>query len=52
MVLVVLQQVQVVFILKRVVATGKSSSKLGVLTGGSPLSLFDMLLTTRRGSKT
>jgi hypothetical protein len=51
MVLVVLQQMQVIFILKRVVAVGKSFSKLGILIGGPPLSLFDMLLTTRRGSK-
>jgi hypothetical protein len=49
-VLVVLQQVQVVSILKHVVAIGKGSSKLGILIGGPPLSLFDMLLVIRRGS--
>ncbi len=38
---------QVVFILKCVLAIG--SSRLGVLLGGPPLSLFDMLLATRRG---
>jgi len=27
-------------------------SKLGILSGGPPLFLFDMLLTTRKGSGT
>jgi hypothetical protein len=42
----------VVFILKHVVAIGEGSSKLGVLSKGLALSLFDMLLVTRRGSRT
>jgi hypothetical protein len=33
---VVLQYVQLVFILKRVVTIGKGSSKLGILTRGTP----------------
>ncbi len=39
-------------ILRRVIGIGESSSRLGVLLGGSPLSLFDMLLTTWGGSGT
>jgi hypothetical protein len=48
-VLVVLQHAQVVSILKHAGAIGEGSSKLGILSGGPPLSLFDMLLATKVG---
>jgi len=35
--------------LKCVVAIGEGFSRLGLLSGAPPLSLFDMLLATRRG---
>jgi len=41
--------VKAIFILRHVIAIGEGSSRLGVLLGGSPLSLFDMLLTRGRG---
>ncbi len=41
-----LQCAHAVSILTRVVAIGESSSKLGVISGGPSLSLFDMLLAT------
>jgi hypothetical protein len=39
----------VISILRRVVAIGEGSSRLSVLSRGPAFSLFDMLLTTRRG---
>jgi hypothetical protein len=51
-VLVTLQCAHVVFILKHVVAISESSSKLGILSRVPPLSLFDMLIKTRRDSGT
>ncbi len=57
-----LQRAQAICILRRAVAVGNGSSRLGVLSGGLPLSLFDMLgllfslfdmlLATRGGSRT
>ncbi len=44
--LVTLQHAQVASILRRVVIICEGSSRLGVLSGGSPISLFDMLLMT------
>ncbi len=54
-----LQCAQAISILKRAVGVGEGSSRLGVLSGGlpfslfdmlgPPLSLFDMLLATREG---
>jgi hypothetical protein len=41
-----------VFILKCVVAVSEGSYRLGILSGGPPLSLFDMLLAMGRGLKT
>jgi hypothetical protein len=41
--------VHVISILRRVVAIGEGSSRLSVLSRGPPFSLFDMLLTTRKG---
>jgi len=41
--------VKAISILKHVIAIGEGSSRLGVLLGGSPLSLFDMLLRRGRG---
>ncbi len=46
-VLMALQWVQMVFTLRRAIAMG--SSRLGVLSKGPPLSLFDMMFVTRRG---
>jgi hypothetical protein len=43
----VLQRAQAVSILKCVVEVSEGSSKLGVLSRGPPLSLFDMLLVIR-----
>jgi len=51
-VLVTLQHAQVASILRRVVIIGEGSSRLGVLLGGSPISLFDMLLISGGVSKT
>jgi hypothetical protein len=42
----------VVFILKCVVTIGEGSFKLGLLLGGLPLCLFNMLLVIGRGSGT
>jgi len=42
----VLQCAHAVSILKCVVAIGEGSSRLGILSGGPPLSLLDMLLGT------
>ncbi len=47
-----LQYAQTVFILKHVVVVGEGSCKLGVLSRGPPLSLFDMLLARGKGSRT
>jgi hypothetical protein len=47
-----LQRVKAVSILKCVVEGGEGSSKLGILSGGPPFSLFDMLLMTREVSGT
>ncbi len=44
-----LQHVQVISNLRYVVALGEGSSRLSLLSGGPPLSLFDMLLTTGLG---
>jgi hypothetical protein len=43
------EQMQAISILRRVVAVSEGSSMLGLLSGGPPLSLFDMLLLTRGG---
>jgi len=48
----VLHHAQIVFILKCVVVGGEGSSRLGILLKGFPFSLFDMLLTIKRGSGT
>jgi len=42
----------VISILRPVVIIGEGSSKLGVLLGGPPLLLFDMILTRGGGSGT
>ncbi len=47
-----LQCAQVVSILRHAVAIGEGSSKLALLSGGPPFSLFDMLLAIRGGSGT
>jgi len=39
-----LQRAYAIFILKQVVAISKGFSRLGILSRGPPLSLFDMLL--------
>jgi hypothetical protein len=39
-------------ILRRAIAVGEAPSKLGILSKGPPLSLFDMLLATRGNSGT
>ncbi len=44
-----LQRVQVFSILRHVVAIGEVSLRLGILLRGPPLSVFDMVFTTRRG---
>jgi hypothetical protein len=44
-----LQCAQVIFIFKRVIAIGESFSKLGILSGGPPISLFDMILAMEEG---
>ncbi len=46
---VALQHVEVISILKHVVALGEGSSRLGLLSRSPPLSLFDMLFTRERG---
>jgi hypothetical protein len=46
------QQMQAIFILRWAVVVSEGSSMLGLLSGGPPLSLFDMLLTTEGGSGT
>jgi hypothetical protein len=43
---VTLQCAHAVSILTRVIAIGESSSRLGVISRGPPLSLLDMLLAT------
>jgi hypothetical protein len=43
------EQMQAISILRRVVVVSEGSSMLGLLSGGPPLSLFDMLLLTRGG---
>jgi hypothetical protein len=47
---VALQHAHVFSILKHVVAIGEVSSKLDILLGGPPLSLFDMFFMKGRGS--
>ncbi len=47
-----LQRVQAISILKHDVAISEGSSRLCILSRGPPLSLFNMLLTIRRGSGT
>ncbi len=47
-----LQHVYVISILRRDVAVGEGSSRLGLLSGSPPLSLFDMLLVIGGGSGT
>jgi len=49
---VALEHAHVISILRRVVTVGEGSSRLGILSTGPPLSLFDMLLVTRGGSGT
>jgi hypothetical protein len=46
-VLVTLQSAHVIFILKHVAISG-GSSKLGILSRVPPLSLFDMIIETRK----
>jgi hypothetical protein len=46
------QHAQLIFILRRAVAIGESFSKLGVLSRGPSLSLFDMLLAMKESSRT
>ncbi len=45
-VLVALQRVQVIFVLRCAVAVGEGSFRLGILSGGCPISIVDMLLMT------
>jgi hypothetical protein len=52
MVSMAFQQMQAITILKQVVVVCKGSSMLVLLLGGSPLSLFDMLLAIGGGSGT
>jgi hypothetical protein len=47
--LMTLHHAHVISILRCVVVIGEGSSRQGILSGGPPLSLFDMLLATRRG---
>ncbi len=47
-----LQHAKVISILKCAIAIGEGYSKLGVISGSPPLSLFDMLLVIREGSGT
>jgi hypothetical protein len=44
----VLQHAHVISILRCVVTGGEGSFRLSILLGGLPLSLFDMLLMTKR----
>ncbi len=44
-----LQRAKAISILKFAIAIGEGYSKLGVLSGGPPLSLFDMLLMIEGG---
>ncbi len=44
-----LQHAKAISILKCAIAIGEGYSKLGVLSGGPPLSLFDMLLVIEGG---
>jgi hypothetical protein len=44
-----LQHAQVVFILKLVIVVGEGSSRLNILLGAPPLSLFDILFTAEEG---
>jgi len=44
----VLQHAPVISILRCVVTGGEGSFKLGILLGGLPIFLFDMLLMTKR----
>jgi hypothetical protein len=46
----VLQHAHAVFILKCVIVVGEGFFRLGVLSRGPPLSLFDMFLTIGGGS--
>jgi hypothetical protein len=46
----VLQCAHVVSILRRAIAIGEGFSRLGVLSRGPPLSLFDMFITIGGGS--
>jgi hypothetical protein len=45
-VLVALQRALVIFVLRCAVAVGEGSFRLGLLSEGPPISLFDMLLKT------
>jgi hypothetical protein len=47
-----LQYAYAISMLRRDVAAGEGSFRLGVLSGGPPLSLFDMLLMIGGGSGT
>jgi hypothetical protein len=47
-----LQCAQAIFILKRAITIDESFSKLCLLSGGPPISLFDMILATEEGSGT
>ncbi len=49
---VALQSAQTICILKHGIVVNEGLSRLSVFLGGSPLSLFNMLLTTRGGSRT
>ncbi len=48
--LVALECAHAISILRRAIAIGKDSSRLGILSRGPPLSLFDMLLAIGGGS--
>jgi hypothetical protein len=47
-----LQQIHAISILRCDITLGEDSSRLGILSRGSPLLLFDILLMTKGHSKT
>jgi len=47
-----LQHAHAIFILRHAIAVGEDSFRLGDLSRGPPLSLFDMFLATGGGSRT
>ncbi len=40
------QQAHAIYIMRQAVVVGEGSNRLGILIGGLPLSLYDMLLVT------